>query len=243
MTLGALEEPTAPAGVSLRPGVHVNERMLGFLHDLRAAVPSSIPLTVTSGYRTPSEQASAMLKKFAYAESKGKPGAEELHDIYGDDAAVDLLLRVPRSVEAWAAEIERLVAAGHSFSRHMRWGALDLSIRDLTSAQLDQVKAAVKSLGGRYLHESLPPHLHVDIPGSGSGTAPAATPQAEPEHTTTPPSSYPMAERPTSWLPLLVPMALVGVGAWWLAPVWAPFLVGGARAALAASVRVLGRVL
>lgn len=235
MTLGAVEA----TGVELRPGVELNDGMRRFAADLRRAVPAEIPLVVTSGYRSATAQASAMLKKYAYAEDNGKSGAEELHDTYGDDSAVDLLLRVPRTVEAWSAEITRLVSSGHSFSRHMRWGAMDFSIRAMTSAQLDQVKAAVKALGGRYLHEANPPHLHVDVPAAylSAGAAPPAPPAAPPSPAPGA-DARPTADEPTSWLPVLVPVALLAVGGWWFAPVLTPYVAAGARVAASSAARL-----
>ena len=128
--------------------------MRAYADVLQAAV-GDVPVLVTSGYRTPEEQASAMLNKLR---TKG-PG--ELRSLYGKSGrpVVEALLAAPATVEAWAAIIRE---KGPRLSRHLWQGAFDLRTRDLTAAQLAKLRAAVTATGGRPLTEY--DHLHVDLP-------------------------------------------------------------------------------
>lgn len=139
---------------SAKPSAHLTAGMRAYADVLQAAV-GDVPVLVTSGYRTPEEQASAMLNKLR---TKG-PG--ELRSLYGKSGrpVVEALLAAPATVEAWAAIIRE---KGPRLSRHLWQGAFDLRTRDLTAAQLAKLRAAVTATGGRPLTEY--DHLHVDLP-------------------------------------------------------------------------------
>lgn len=161
--LGPLDthEPVGVYGAASLPGVTVNAGvnltlgMQQFLQQLRTRLPAAVPITVTSGTRSVEEQASAMLKKLAAG------GAQELYNVYKDDATISVLLKTPQSVSAWAEVIR---ARAPSLSRHMSGRALDLHTRTLTASQVQQLKAACEALGATTLLEAAPPHLHVDLP-------------------------------------------------------------------------------
>jgi hypothetical protein len=130
-----------------------------YVEALKAAAPG-VPIYVTSGERTPEEQADAMLKKLQLG------GSAELYKTYQDDRAIASLLTVPPSTAAWADAIRRLAATGTTISRHLFGRAIDLRTKDLSASQIDTLKRAVAATGGRYLLESTPPHLHVDMPAA-----------------------------------------------------------------------------
>jgi uncharacterized protein YcbK (DUF882 family) len=122
------------------------------LDQLAAAVGGE--LVVTSGYRSPSAQARAMLAKVQQG------GPEELR-IYGDRAAVAALLALPRTESAWTAQIAEWADAGRYLSRHQTGKALDLRTRDVAPDRVRQIEATARALGWRTLLETVPPHLHL----------------------------------------------------------------------------------
>ena len=123
-----------------------------YLSAVKDALPAGFPLDVSSGVRTPEEQASAMLTKVR------KYGEDSLN-IYADDALIARLLALPRDVASWAAVIR---ADGMNLSRHLWGGALDFRTKHLTSSQRSQLVSAIVATGGRALTEE--DHLHADLP-------------------------------------------------------------------------------
>lgn len=112
-------------------------------------------LVVTSGARTATAQASAMLKKLA--------AGEDLHALYKADDLVDELLATERTVEAWAAVIESQVARGRVLSNHQTADAVDIDDKDAAGVPLDRAEtlAAAEDLGaGEVLYEDIRSHYH-----------------------------------------------------------------------------------
>lgn len=145
-------------GVTVRAGVVLTAGLAAYLRALRGSLDPSVPLTVTSGVRSASAQADAMLKKLQAG------GAQELYDVYASDATVRKLLDSGRDAATWARIIKAETAKGIRLSRHLGGGSLDIHTATLSAAQVDKIKAAVKATGGSYLYEDAPPHLHVDVP-------------------------------------------------------------------------------
>lgn len=112
-------------------------------------------LVITSGYRSPSAQARAMISKVQQG------GPQEL-GIYADKAAIAELLALPLDVDAWAAKIGEWTAAGRYLSRHMRGRAVDVRTRDVPMSRTIAVQGAAQALGWRTLLEGVPPHLHLE---------------------------------------------------------------------------------
>ena len=148
--------PLGP-GIFAKAGVVTNPTMLSWLTALRARVPSSIPIVVTDGQRTPWTQATAMLAKM----NRG----ENLREIYKDDALVDEIVMVGRNPSAMAAVISDQVRRGRLLSRHLIGDALDLRTAGLNSVELAAIVNAAQGLGASTLPES--DHLHVERLGSG----------------------------------------------------------------------------
>lgn len=146
----------AVQGVTYRPGVQMTSGLEAYVRVLRGSLQSAVPLTITSGVRTAEKQAEAMLTKLN--------SGDDLHALYGNDALVARLIASGKNATTWAKIIQDAVAKGASISRHMGGGSFDVHTKTLTDAQVGQIKAAVQATGGRYLHESIPPHLHVDVP-------------------------------------------------------------------------------
>lgn len=157
-------------GVTESAGVVLGDGQRRYLEILRASVPESVPIHVTSGTRTSSAQASAMLAKVKAAEAIGRSAYDELHAIYRNDALVDVLLALPREITAWASVIESRRLLGDLISAHQRADSFDLRSSNVGAAEMAALKAAITATGGKYLHEDAPPHLHVDLPKSDPST-------------------------------------------------------------------------
>lgn len=169
-------------------GIVLSPAAVAWLDRLRAAVPSSIPIVVTSGTRTARSQARAMLAMVEL----GPDGVRQAYTDYPDDL-VDELLALPRTLEAWEPRVARAYASGElASSGHLAGMAVDLRRRDWSAAQLETVVAAIKRLGGKPLVESAPPHVHVQLPASAAAAAP-------------PPSSPPPSSSSTDATSDLVP--------------------------------------
>ena len=138
--------------VIVKSGVRLTGGQRAYVEVLQAALP--FPIVVTSGDRTPDQQADAMLAKWR------AKGSQELRTVYRQSAAViDALLAAPKTTAAWAAVIR---AKGSRLSRHLWSGAVDLRTRDLSAGQLADLQRAVVKTGGRAYAEY--DHLHVDLP-------------------------------------------------------------------------------
>lgn len=168
-------------GLQLADGVVLSAGQKAWLLAWRQATPATVPIYVTSGTRTAWSQAGAMLKKVQLG--------DDLYALYADDAAIKTLLSLPLDQDAWARQIQAWMDAGRYLSRHLRSGAVDIRITGLTPAQIDLLRSTAGALGARTLLETLPPHLHVDVPGSGGGHATRTTPSRVPTPAGTPPPS------------------------------------------------------
>ena len=152
-SLGGADSSPVP-GVKQKLGVKLNDKMIDFLKELRAKVPTAIPITVTSGFRTPEEQAKALQVK--------RNGKDDLVALYGVNAKK--ILDVPNEVSAMTVVIKKMIEQGVYMSPHMRGSALDIRSKNWSRDQLAQVEKAVTELGAKPLEEKIPPHLHVTLP-------------------------------------------------------------------------------
>ena len=143
-----------PPGVSGNRGLVLNAAQVDFLRALRANVPPSIPLYVTSATRTAATQAKALVTKRSLGDN--------LYKLYRADHIIKELMAVPNTVDAMAPIIERYAQAGQFLSRHMRADAVDLRNRDLTPDQRRIVIAAATALGAKVIEETKPPHIHAE---------------------------------------------------------------------------------
>ena len=143
------------SGYTVESGVRLNEIQRSFMSKLRARLPSNIPLTVTSATRSPSQQASAMLKKYQLG------GAKELLSTYAQDNLIAELLSQPKTRNAWARVIKDQIRRGRYISRHLRSDALDLRSKHYNSHTLNVVMAAARALASNVIYETKPPHIHI----------------------------------------------------------------------------------
>lgn len=157
--------PTYPSGVTGGSGVVLTDAMYAFLVKLRQAVESSIPLYVTSGWRTPTGQVNAMwpkVQRYDAARAAGQTPRwdDDLTQLYRSNKDIaQELLNSGRDKATWVKIVEKYAKAGRFLSPHQRADGLDLRTRDWTTEQASKVRSAIKSLGADYVAES--DHLHV----------------------------------------------------------------------------------
>lgn len=121
---------------------------------------------VTSGARTPLEQARAMFDKLA--------NGGRLTGLYRDyDAARQIEQAYQRArragrtpcVAAMARVVSDQVARGLYISRHLHAGAVDIRSRDMNARERRTFRQVVaRQRGVRLLEEGRPPHFHLEFP-------------------------------------------------------------------------------
>lgn len=149
-----------------------------FVAALQEKVPD-IPIRLNSSFRTPAQQAAAMLEKIRLG--------DDLKALYKDKALVQEILDVPcaqdRStctspscVAAVTAVIQAQVDRGQYISQHMSGTAIDVNITSpvMSESQINRVIAAAGALGAKAIHETTPPHIHIQ--STGSLSSPPAQP-------------------------------------------------------------------
>lgn len=151
------------------PGQTFPGRVQSFLGALAAA--TGLHLYATSGWRGPEAQARAWQTKIR----QGYGLADFLRLYKRDDLVREVWAAggggVP-SQAAMARVFSAQVARGDLITSHMASGAVDLRTTgggigapgQLTPGEVALVVAAAKKLGARVVHESRPPHLHLEIP-------------------------------------------------------------------------------
>jgi len=152
-----------PAGVTGHSGVVLGDHQIQGLIALRAAVPASVRIYVTSGTRTARAQASALKTK--------RDLGDDLHALYRADDIVDAILAVPNTVEAMAAVIQKYADAGRYMSGHQRGGAVDVRNKDISQEDQQLIVNAAKALGFKPIVESKPPHIHIEMVTVGGRAA------------------------------------------------------------------------
>jgi hypothetical protein len=123
-------------------------------------------MTVTSGKRSPRNQAKAMFDKFYLRDPKmgtlykNRAAYTEIKKEYdGPDSG-----RSRDDIErAMAIIIERQVAKGVYLSRHLTGKAVDVRSVGLSAQDVRRIKEAVKREGGTVIEEGIPPHLHLQF--------------------------------------------------------------------------------
>jgi hypothetical protein len=144
-------------GWSTKPGVVLTPSMRAFLDRLSAA-SGGVALLVTSGGRTPEEQAQAMGGKVAAGATR-----DDLFALYDDG----LMMEIWPPGTPWdtgrAVQILRAqVARGAFISGHLRLDALDLSVSGLSPETQGVIVREAKRLGARTaIIEKNPDHIHI----------------------------------------------------------------------------------
>lgn len=121
-------------------------------------------LHITSGTRTPAEQASAMYEKLA----EGGNFDDYENQVAAGEIAAEYDATQPKAsvVAAMTAVIDTQIANGVYISKHLLAGAVDVRITDMTADQKDAFKEAVAAEGSFRsppLEEKKPPHWHLQL--------------------------------------------------------------------------------
>lgn len=146
---------------TVNPGILMTDSLRPQLQTLadRYHAQTGRNLHITSGYRPPSRQASAMYDLIQ------AHGTGYVRNLYANKTAVDQILSAYRNnsgsrtdaVSAMTRAISNQVAGGVYISDHLRSRALDIS----TSANFSVLRDIVRGMGGRILNEG--DHFHVEL--------------------------------------------------------------------------------
>lgn len=133
--------------------------MVHFLNELsKKASQHDIKIYVTSGYRSPEEQARVV------CENTVNTGGENLsvygkktRQMYRDFCPHDK----PTLVSYETERLAKMIAKDPNYQGHGTGWSLDLSIRNLSQNQKIKLKEIMESMGAQVLWETAPPHFHV----------------------------------------------------------------------------------
>ncbi len=158
--------PDAP--VTMEPDVVLSPTLRNTVAQLAVAfrAASGRSFHVTSGVRTPVEQAEAMFDKLANGSS--------LTGLYRDYEAARQIEQAyqrsrrsgrPRCVAAMTRVLVGQIARGLYISRHLYSGAVDVRSRDMSARERRTFRqVALRGRGVRVLEEGRPPHFHLEFP-------------------------------------------------------------------------------
>jgi LysM repeat protein len=144
-------------GVSLSDDAKAKLNLIGQEYSKRSG---GKVFEVTSGTRTPYSQADAMYTKITlrdnFSEYKNKKAVNEVLDAYKQAKADN---KSPQQIkQAMAQTIENQTKQGIYISRHLRGGAIDVSLKGLNEQAF---KESVKAVTGQEpLYEGKPRHYH-----------------------------------------------------------------------------------
>ena len=160
---GAIEYTRKADDVILSPEIAAR------INELGARYFNSVGKTlfITSGSRSPREQAAAMIKKLKLGSNimrlyVDKHSAGEVRDAYRQ--ATGQGLRGDALLDAVTQVIEAQVARGTYLSNHLRAGAVDVRIRTMNARERRVFRTLCgQSHGVRVLEEQRPPHWHLEF--------------------------------------------------------------------------------
>ena len=156
-----------PDYYTVKPGVVLNAAAVAYVAKVATAFHQSTgkEIVVTSAYRGPDEQASAMYGKFVGPEwniYKDKVALTEIHSVFLKDRAS----RKSRddTIRDMAEVIRRQVGQHRYISSHLIATAVDLRKVGLSPGDKQALMSAARAAGGRVvIDEGSPPHLHIQF--------------------------------------------------------------------------------
>jgi peptidoglycan hydrolase-like protein with peptidoglycan-binding domain len=159
---GGISQATNGRYFTVNNGILVSDALKPKLENLaqRYFEQTGNKLHVTSGYRGPDRQASAMYNKII------NEGETAVRNLYGNKAAVDEILSAYRAnrgnrtaaINAMQRTIEHQVNRGVYISNHLRSNAVDLS----ANTNGNVLRRIVGQMGGRVINEG--DHFHIELP-------------------------------------------------------------------------------
>ncbi len=148
------------SGVSLEMDVH---RQIVVLAELYRSKSDGHVFTVTSGRRTPAEQAASMVGKLDSGSDlsiySNQSAAQEIRAAYLKAKAQGV--EPTDVIKEIKAIITRQVKKNVFVSRHLREKAVDIRSTDMNAKQQDAFEKAAESKGWTVIKESKPPHFHI----------------------------------------------------------------------------------
>lgn len=123
-----------------------------FLNQLESKL--NFDFVVTSGTRSPRQQALAMFNKIELG--------DDLIALYADDVFAQSIIDAYPNIDA-ATDIVSDYAARGGGSSHLRGLGVDIRSRNLTRSQIQAVVDASKELGASPDVETTPPHIHIKV--------------------------------------------------------------------------------
>lgn len=152
-------------GVEMYKDVVLTDTITDFVRRMRANLHRSVPMTITSGVRTPEQQAAAMFQKHVSAGAgvRGGPGYQEIKNVYNQTIA-DLFYSGEITKEGWHRIIQKLSDEDRKSFAHIVENGVDIRTRALNDASVADLIDAAKRSGARDVFtERYPPHLHITI--------------------------------------------------------------------------------
>lgn len=129
-------------------GIVLGDHLVNFLDELAKRLPHDI--VVTSGDRTPQQQAQAVYTKIELG--------DDITKIYSNkDYARAMIGAYPDL--ARMAEI----SATYAPTPHLKGEGVDIRTSDLTSTQVQNMQAIAQAMGAQAIIETTPPHLHITV--------------------------------------------------------------------------------
>lgn len=161
--------PKKRGSFEILPDVTLSSKVTDKLEQLatRYETRTGKKFVVTSGTRDPEDQAEAIYDKLVLGDDilrlyRDKSAAQELKRIYGAARSANK----PRAatVAELATAIRSQMKRGIFISAHLRAGAADVRSHDMTVSEKRVFVDAVNQVGGlRVLHETTPPHFHLQL--------------------------------------------------------------------------------
>lgn len=161
--------PKKRGGFEVLPDVTLSTKVTDKLEQLatRYETRTGKKFVVTSGTRDPEDQAEAIYDKLVLGDDilrlyRDKSAAQELKRIYATARGANKP-RAATLVEL-ASAIRGQMKRGIFISAHLRAGAADVRSHDMTVSEKRVFVDAVNQVGGlRVLHETTPPHFHLQL--------------------------------------------------------------------------------
>jgi len=176
---------------SLKPGVTLDmlvENVVTEIADCYYAY-SHKPLLITSGTRTPTEQAQAMFAKLEQGDRlaiyTNQEAAKEIRDAY--DLGKQSEENYEDIINAMSGVVLNQISKGVYISKHLRAGAVDISQNGMTDDDKSKFELCAETTENvdKVLDEEKPVHYHVQISTSVvPGPQPQPQPQPEPQPAT-----------------------------------------------------------
>ena len=112
-------------------------------------------IVVTSGFRTPERQISAMFYKIEQG--------EDITKLYLDNDFAQSVIDAYPDVKAGARAVQAYINRGGGKTMHLSGNAIDIRTKDLPQSKVDKIIETVENMGDRALYEPVPPHIDISF--------------------------------------------------------------------------------